>query len=137
MPRDRLPVDFRPEPLAREREGCRLTERPITARMAEVVSRLTRAAEAAMPRLTDTEWSLVCWAGWSAIESERVLARSRPQGNPPESVDVMAWQTIVAEAAEREDDVPGLAMRLHDMSQVERIAVLERIEAYGRAEAMR
>lgn len=85
-----------------------------------------------MPHLSDVEWSLVCWAGWSAISTERIASRDRPQ-----DIDALAWAPIIAEAAERDRDVPGLAKRLHDMSAVERIAVLERIEAYGRAEAMR
>lgn len=85
-----------------------------------------------MPHLSDVEWSLVCWAGWSAISTERIMSRDRPQ-----DIDGLAWAAIIAEAAERDRDVPGLAQRLHDMGPVERVAVLERIEAYGRAEAMR
>lgn len=131
MARERAQIDLG-GPLLREREGCKLTERSLSSRLCEIIERLGRVAEATTPQLTDTEWSLVCWAGWSAIESERIMSRSRPQ-----DIDTLAWQTIVHEAAERESDVPGLAKRLHDMSPVERVAVWERVEAYGRAEAMR
>lgn len=131
MARERAQIDLG-GPLLREREGCKLTERSLSARLCEVIERLGRVTEAAMPDLTDTEWSLVCWAGWDAISSERILSHSRPQ-----DIDALAWTVLVAEAAEREQDAPGLAKRLHDMSAAERVAVLERIEAYGRAEAMR
>ncbi len=131
MARERAQIDLG-GPLLREREGCKLTARSLSSRLCEIIERLGRVTEAAMPDLTDAEWSLVCWAGWDAISSERILSRERPQ-----DIDAMAWVRIVAEAAEREGDVPGLAQRLRDMEPVERVAVWERIEAYGRAEAMR
>lgn len=131
MARERAQIDLG-GPLLREREGCKLTERSLSSRLCEVIERLGRVTDAAMPSLTDTEWSLVCWAGWDALNSERILSRERPQ-----DIEPLAWQAIIAEAAERESEVPGLAKRLHDMNPVERVAVLERIEAYGRAEAMR
>lgn len=131
MARERTQIDLG-GPLLREREGVKLTERSLSARLCEVIERLGRVVEVAMPQLTDTEWSLVCWAGWSAIENERILQRANPH-----DIDTLAWSTIVHEAAERDGDVPGLAKRLHGMDAIERVAVLERIEAYGRAEAMR
>jgi hypothetical protein len=130
MARERAQIDLG-GPLLREREGCKLTERSLSARLCEIIERLGRVTEATMPSLTDTEWSLVCWAGWDAIHSERILSRD------PRIIDAMAWQAIVAEAAERDSDMPGLAKRLHDMGAVERVAVWERVEAHGRAEAMR
>jgi len=133
--RDRIPVDFRPAPLALEREGCRITERPITARMAEIASRLRRVAEAAMPRLDAPQeaWDLILWAGWDAISTERIVSRDRP-----DDIDTLAWKHMVSAVAEAEEPwAPALAKRMHDMNPVERVAVLERIEAYGRAEAMR
>lgn len=127
--RHRIPVDFRPSPLAREREGCRLTERSITSRLCEVVERLDRIVDVTIPRLTDDEWSLVCWSGWSAIESERIIQRGQPQ----QTIDAIAWMQLVTDAAEH---LPDLAPRLQAMTSIERVAVLERIEAYGRALAM-
>lgn len=129
MARQRAQIDLG-GPLLREREGCKLTERSLSSRLCEIIERLGRVTETAMPTLTETEWSLVCWAGWDAISNERIMSRERPQ-----DVETLAWQHIVAEAAER--DMPALAKRLHDMSAVERVAVLERIEAYGRAEVMK
>lgn len=130
MPRERAQIDLG-GPLLREREGCKLTERSLSSRLCEVIERLGRVTEAAMPKLTDTEWSLVCWAGWDAISNERILSRGRPQ-----DVETQAWRALIAEAAEH-NDMPGLAKRLDAMSPLERVAVWERIEAYGRAEAMR
>lgn len=129
MARERAQIDLG-GPLLREREGCKLTERSLSSRLCEIIDRLGRVTEAAMPNLTDTEWSLVCWVGWGALSNERIMSRERPQ-----DVETLAWQQIVAEAAER--DMHALAKRLHDMGTIERVAVWERIEAYGRAEAMR
>ena len=130
MPRERAQIDLG-GPLLREREGAILTERSLSARLCEVIERLDRVVAAAMPDLTDTEWSMVCWAGWDALTHERIVSRLRPQ-----DVDTLAWGSIVTEAAERARDLPGLANRLRAMTGIERIAVLERIEAYGRTEAM-
>lgn len=130
MARERAQIDLG-DPLLREREGCKLTERSLSSRLCEVIERLGRVTEAAMPNLTETEWSLVCWAGWDAISNERILSRERPQ-----DIEPLAWQAIIADVAEREDEAPGLARRLHEMGAIERVAVLERIEAYGRAEMM-
>lgn len=129
MPRERAQIDLG-GPLLREREGCKLTERSLSARLCEIIERLCRVAEAAMPDLTETEWSMICWAGWDAISNERILSRASPQ-----DIEPRAWRAIVAEAAER--GLPGLAKRLANMGSVERVAVWERIEAYGRAEVIR
>lgn len=128
MPRERAQIDLG-GPLLREREGAKLTERSLSSRLCEIIERLERVVETAMPQLSEEEWSLVCWSGWSAIESERILARGQQQRD----VDAMAWMQIVADAAER---LPALAPRLQAMTPIERVAVLERIEAYGRSEAM-
>lgn len=129
MSRSRAQIDLG-GPLLREREGVKLTQRSLSGRLCEVIERLERVVEAVMPQLSDTEWSLVCWAGWSAIENERIIQRGQQQRD----VDTIAWMQIVSDAAEQ---MPSLASRLQAMTAVERIAVLERIEAYGRAEAMR
>lgn len=127
MSRERAQIDLG-GPLLREREGVKLTQRSLSGRLCEIIERLERVVEATMPQLTDTEWSLVCWSGWSAIESERILQRGQPR-----DVDTMTWMQIVGDAAEQ---IPTLAPRLQAMTTIERVAVLERIEAYGRAEAM-
>jgi len=118
MARERAQIDLG-GPLLREQEGCKLTERSLSSRLAEVVDRLGRAAEAAMPHLSEVEWSLVCWTGWDALNYERIISRARPH-----DIEPLTWGAIIAEAAERESDVPGLAKRLHDISTIVRIAVL-------------
>ncbi len=67
--RHRIPVDFRPSPLAREREGCRLTERPITARLCEIIERLERVAQQAPPALSPSEWDLVLYERAGGVAS--------------------------------------------------------------------
>jgi len=126
--RERAQIDLG-GPLLREREGVKLTERSLSARLCEVIERLGRVAEAAAPSLTDDEWSLVCWAGWDALSNERIMSHGRPQ-----DIDTLAWSAMVIEVTERR---PDLARRLHAMGPVDRVAVLERIEAHGRAGAMR
>ncbi|HEX5509855.1 MAG TPA: hypothetical protein VFX37_15250 [Pseudolabrys sp.] len=127
--RHRVPVDFRPSPLAREREGCRLTERPITLRLCEIIERLERVVYVSDPDLNPLQWQIVLYEGWEAISNERIIARDRPQ-----DIDTLAWQSMIATVSERDE---ALARRLHAMTAIQRVAVLERIEAYGRAEAMR
>lgn len=126
MARERAQIDLG-GPLLREREGCKLTERSLSSRLCEIIERMGVVTEAAMPNLTDTEWSLVCWAGWDAISSGRIMSREQ-------DIETLAWRAIIIEAAERKMAAP--AKRLHDMGAVERIAVWERIEAYGRAEVI-
>lgn len=126
MARERAQIDLG-GPLLREREGCRITDRSLSSRLAEIIDRLDRVVAASMPTLTEAEWSLVCWAGWDAIATERIVSRDRPQ-----DIDALAWQGIVAEAAER--GMAGLAARLRDMGPAERVAVWERVEAYGRSQ---
>jgi len=134
MPRNRVQIDL-VGPLLREHEGAQLTERSFTGRLAEIIERMDRVVETAMPDLTPTQWGFILWAAWDAIEMERVLARGQPASH--RDVDGMAWMQIVAAAAEKTEPwAKGLARRLHAMTPIERIAVLERIEAYGRAEAM-
>jgi hypothetical protein len=125
MARERTQIDLG-GPLLREREGCKLSERSLSSRLCEIIERLGRVTEAAMPDLTSDEWSLVCWSGWSSLQRR---ARQR-------DVDSMTWMQIVADAAETEQ-FPHLSQRLREMGPVQRIAVLERVEAYGRSEAMR
>lgn len=130
MPRERAQIDLG-GPLLREREGCRLTYRSLSSRLCEAVDRLTSVTEAAMPVFSDTEWSLICCVGWDAISSERVLHRSSPA-----DIEPLAWRAIVIEAAARAAEVPGLARRLDALDPVARVAVWERVEAYGRVEGM-
>lgn len=137
MPRERVPLTLN-SPLAREREGVKLSGGSLSRRLAEVVQRLDRVVAAAMPSLPGEAWQLVCWQGWDAISAERITSE-------PEDVDALAWGRLVAGVADwiagHDGPAPawttGLVDRLRDMSPVERIAVLERIEAYGRTEAAR
>lgn len=140
MARERARVDLG-GPLLREREGAKLTERALSARLCEIIDRLTRVTEAAMPDLPQPAWDLICWAGWDAISTERIMSRARPQ-----DIDQLAWTGLIHAVADwiarhQHEPVPGwangLPHRLAIMSPAERVAVLERIEAYGRAEAMR
>lgn len=131
MPRERAQIDLG-GPLLREREGVRLTERSLSGRLAEVLDRFARVCEAAAPAFSDEEWSLVSYEGWSAIQFERLTSRDSPQ-----DIDTLAWSALWTAVAERGAAWAALAKRLRTMSVIERIAVLERVEAYGRAEAMR
>lgn len=139
MPRDRIQLDLN-SPLAREREGVKLTARSLSSRLAEIIERLGAVTAAAMPRTIPHEaWPLILWQGWDAIETERMMSRERPQ-----DVDTLAWSTLTQEiagwiASHGDEPAPawsiGLVERLDALSPVERIAVLERIEAYGRTSA--
>lgn len=131
MSRDRIQIDLN-SPLAREREGVKLTERSLSSRLAEIIERLDTVVRHVAPQLTEPEWSLVLWAGWDSLCQTRVTERERPQ-----DIDTLAWGAMVATV--REAKAPwaaALASRLHSMGPAERIAVLERIEAYGRTEAL-
>lgn len=130
MPRERTQIDLG-GPLLREREGVKLTGRSLSSRLAEVVERLGCVTAAVTPQFSGEEWSLIAWAGWDAIEAESIMSRERPQ-----DIDTLAWNSMVATVAETKG-MAKLAERLHKMGPVERVAVLERIEAHGRACAIK
>lgn len=138
--RDRVQIDLG-GPLLREREGVKLTQRSLSSRLCEVIERLGRVVDVAMPDLPAPAWELICWTGWDAISHERIVSRNRPQ-----DIDSLAWAALIGGVAdwiaghEPETAPPwaiNLPARLAAMSMLERVAVLERVEAYGRAEAMR
>lgn len=128
MARERAQIDLG-GPLLREREGVKLTERSLSSRLAEIIDRLAIVAEHGAPAdITSAQWDIILYEGWDALSSERIISRARPQ-----DIDRLAWHNMVSAVAERDE---SLAKRLTSMRPIERIAVLERIEAYGRAEAM-
>lgn len=138
MPRDRAQIDLG-GPLLREREGVKLTERSLSSRLCEVIDRLGVVARHAAPGLHPQAWELVCWQGWDALFQARISSH-------PQDADDVAWGLMVEGIREwiaEHDKQPApswavaLSERLEAMSPVERVAVWERVEAYGRAEAMK
>ncbi len=135
MSRQRQSIDLG-GPLLREREGCRLTERSLSSRLAEIADRLAFVAREAAPPLPPEAWSLICWIGWDALALHRIA-------DHPSEVDALAWTSIWTSIHDWVDgqDIPpawtaGLLDALRNLSPIERVAVLERIEAYGRTQAM-
>lgn len=137
MARERAQIDLG-GPLLREREGVKLTGRSLSSRLAEVIDRLGRVTDAASPNLPAKAWELIGWVGWDALDTERLTSH-------PADVDTLVWQAIVTGVADWIDTheyepAPmwsrDLPQRLAMMTPVQRVAVLERIEAYGRAQAM-
>lgn len=135
MSRQRQSIDLG-GPLLREREGCRLTERSLSSRLAEIADRLALVAREGAPELPTEAWSLICWTGWDALAMHRITAH-------PAEVDGLVWASLwpsVHDWIAAQDYPPswseGLAERLRNLSPIERVAVLERIEAYGRERAM-
>ncbi len=132
--------------LIREHEEVKLTYRSLSDRLAEIIDRLAIVVEASLPDLPPEAWELICWEGRSCHNHQRSFQH-------PPNIDPLAWKSLAFSIADWieihhrnggfgiETSPPawteGLFERLMGMTIVERIAVLERIEASARAEQAR